>query len=367
MHRAWRWVLTIAATGGVMFLLVRELAIGARELPDGLVQANGRIEGDPLFVNAKVGGRIVELPVEEGDLLAPQSLVARLDDEAVLEQLEQALQRVRVLEARIASARTGLALAEAEVPIEIARAEAELARAAASVEMADLRRDFLAREAGRIREAGATGAVPPQELDRAESDLATAEQATIAGRAAAREADAALRLARLGQTRLQVLAAEIEVLRAERGLALAAAAEARAHVADLIIRTPTGGTVVARPASLGEVVSPGMAIVDLADLDRLFVKVFVPQPQIGKVRLGLPAMIHVDAFPGEPIGGTVGFIASRAEFTPREVQTQQERVKTVFAVKVFLDSNPDHRYAPGMPADVVIRHREEVPWQSPRW
>lgn len=85
------------------------------------------------------------------------------------------------------------------------------------------------------------------------------------------------------------------------------------------------------------------------------------------MRLGLPAMIHCDAFPDRPVRGTVGFIAARAEFTPREVQTPEERVKTVFAVKVRLDENPDHRYAPGMPADVVIRWKDDVPWQAPRW
>lgn len=367
MHRVWRWALTIAAAATVLFFLVRELALGGRELPEGLVQANGRIEADPIFVNTKVAGRIVELPVEEGDLLDTGALVARLEDAAAVERLEQARARVGVLEAQIASAQASLVRAQAEVPVEISRAGAALSRASAEVEVADLRRDLLTREVSRIRDADATGAVPPQELDRAESELASAEQAALARRAAVREAEAALRLAEVGRERLAVLAAEIEVLRAERRLAIAVVAEKSALVEDLLVRAPIGGTVVVRPASLGEVVSPGMAIVDLADLDRLFVKVYVPEAEIGKVRLGLPAQVHVDACPGEPIGGTVGFIASRAEFTPREVQTPQERVKTVFAVKVFLDSNPEHRYAPGMPADVVIRHREEVPWQLPRW
>lgn len=367
MHRAWRWILTTAAVGAIAFFLARELVLGGRGLPEGLVQANGRIEGDPLFVNAKVAGRIVELPVEEGDELAPDALVARLDDAAAQQRLEQARQRVLALEARLAAAHASLALANAQLPAEVARAEAAVSRAAANVEAADVRRDLQARELGRIREASATGAVPPQELDRAESELAAADQEALASRAAAREADADLVLARLGEDRLRVLAAEIDALRAERDLAAASVAEREADVADLAIRSPTGGTVVSRPASLGEVVAAGMAIVDLSDLDRLFVKVYVPETAIGKVRLGLPAMIHVDAFPGEPIRGTVGFIASRAEFTPREVQTAEERVKTVFAVKVFLDANPDHRYAPGMPADVVIRWKDEVPWQPPRW
>lgn len=363
----WRWVLLFVATAAVAFFLVREVMLGGRGLPEGLVQANGRIEGDPLFVNAKLGGRIVELPVEEGDLLEPNALVARLDDAAAVERLEQARQRVLALDARVAAAEASHALAEAQVPVEVARADAAVARAAANVEAADVRRELQRREVLRLAEASRTGAAPPQELDRAESELAACEQEALAARAAAREAEAALRLARLGTENLKVLAAQVAALRADRSLALAAVAEEEADLADLVIRAPTGGTVVARPASLGEVVAPGMAIVDLADLDRLFVKVYVPEAQIGQVRLGLPAMIHCDAFPDRPVRGTVGFIAARAEFTPREVQTPEERVKTVFAVKVRLDENPDHRYAPGMPADVVIRWKDDVPWQAPRW
>jgi HlyD family secretion protein len=367
MSRVWRWILLVAAAGAVTFFLARELVFGSRDMPEGLVLANGRIEGDPLYVNSKVAGRIVDLPVEEGDVLAAGALIARLDDAAARERLEQARQRVLALEARIAAAESALSLSQAQLPLEIVLAEAAVGRATAAVEASEVRRDLQARELRRMIEARASGAVPPQELDRAESELAAREQDSMAARAALRESEAALELARLGRERLAVLADEIEALRAERLLAIAAVGEKETDVADLAIRTPTGGTVVSRPASLGEVVSAGMAIVDLADLDRLFVKVYVPEAEIGKVRLGLPAQVHVDAFPGEPASGTVGFISPRAEFTPREVQTPEERVKTVFAVKVFLDANPEHRYAPGMPADVVIRWKDEVPWQPPRW
>lgn len=142
----WRWVLLFVATAAVAFFLVREVMLGGRGLPEGLVQANGRIEGDPLFVNAKLGGRIVELPVEEGDLLEPNALVARLDDAAAVERLEQARQRVLALDARVAAAEASHALAEAQVPVEVARA-------AANVEAADVRRELQRREVLRLAEA----------------------------------------------------------------------------------------------------------------------------------------------------------------------------------------------------------------------
>ncbi len=94
---------------------------------------------------------------------------------------------------------------------------------------------------------------------------------------------------------------------------------------------------------------------------------YVPAKEIGKLRLDLPAQIWVDAFPDEPFPATVRYIASRAEFTPKEVQTPDERVKLVYAVKLYLDANPDHRLVPGLPADAMIRWQEGVPWMKPRW
>jgi len=96
-------------------------------------------------------------------------------------------------------------------------------------------------------------------------------------------------------------------------------------------------------------------------------KVYVPEIEIGKVRLGLPARIYTDAFPDKPFPATLRYIASQAEFTPKEVQTADERVKLVYAVKLYLDENPDHRLTPGLPADAVIRWQENAPWAKPRW
>ena len=86
---------------------------------------------------------------------------------------------------------------------------------------------------------------------------------------------------------------------------------------------------------------------------------------IGKVRIGLPAKIYIDAFPDNPFDAVVRNIASRAEFTPKEIQTPDERVKLVYAVKLYLDENPERRLTPGLPADAVIRWQEDTPWAAP--
>jgi HlyD family secretion protein len=117
----------------------------------------------------------------------------------------------------------------------------------------------------------------------------------------------------------------------------------------------------------GEVVAAGAPLFELVDLDHLYLKVYVPEVQIGKVRLGLPARLYVDAFPDRPFEATVRYIASKAEFTPKEVQTPDERVKLIYAVKLYLSENPEHRLTPGLPADAVIRWKEDVAWMKPKW
>ena len=103
---------------------------------------------------------------------------------------------------------------------------------------------------------------------------------------------------------------------------------------------PTNGTVTTRMVDIGEVVATGAPLLEVVDLDRLYLQVYVPELQIGKVRLDLPARIHTDAFPDEPFEATVRYIASKAEFTPKEVQTPDERVKLIYAVRLYLTANP---------------------------
>jgi HlyD family secretion protein len=149
--------------------------------------------------------------------------------------------------------------------------------------------------------------------------------------------------------------------------AQAEVAERRSIWRDLSLLAPASGTVTLRLREAGEVVAAGTPVLEIVNLDRLFVKIFVPENQIGKIRLGLPARVYVDAFPDEPFPARVSTIASTAEFTPKEVQTRDERVKLVYSVKLALTQNPGHRLTPGMPADAVIRWQEKTPWQKPRW
>ena len=269
-------------------------------LPEGLIQANGRVEAGHYTVASKVAARVAEVRVQEGDTVAAGQVVVRLE--------------AREIQARVLRARRSL--------------EAARAATRSDTEPSAARR--------RLRRLAAEGSVSERDAERAELDRQVARD-------------------RLAAARAQV------------GVAEAALAEAEVLLAELEIAAPAAGVVATRVVDPGDVVAAGAPLVDLVDLDRVYLKVYIPERWIGRLRLGLPARIWVDAFPDTPFPATVRYISPRAEFTPREVQTPEERVKLVYAVKLYLDANPDHRLTPGLPADAVIRWREDAPWAAPRW
>jgi HlyD family secretion protein len=146
---------------------------------------------------------------------------------------------------------------------------------------------------------------------------------------------------------------QIAAARAQVEMARAAVETLRVQAEKYTLTAPISGLVLERPVQVGEVAMPGAPQMTLGDLDNLTLTVYVAEDQLGQVGLGQPVSVTVDAYPGRAFMGTVTFIASQAEFTPKNVQTKEERVSMVFAVKVRLP-NPDHALKPGMPADAVI-------------
>lgn len=152
----------------------------------------------------------------------------------------------------------------------------------------------------------------------------------------------------LGATSEQIAAAEAQV-----EIAGASLEALEVQLEKLTLEAPISGLVLARPVHVGEVALPGAPLMSLADLDRLTLTIYVPEDELGKVQIGQPVSVTVDAYPERTFGGKVVFVASEAEFTPKNVQTREERVNMVFAVKIELE-NPDHALKPGMPADAVL-------------
>lgn len=355
-------ILTLAGGGYVAF----ERWVQNNSLPDGLIQANGRIEGDHVTVSSKFPGRIRELLVREGAAVTADQVLIRLDDSQAAARVQQGKHASEALEAQVEAAHTQLAVLNLEVPLAIEAADAQMARAKALRDKAMAVEKEAKTDAERFRQLAEKDQASIQERDQAQMRWDVAHNEVAAALSGLTQAKKQLAQAELGWNRIKAKEEEVSALERQRDQAYAVLDEAESILKDLTITAPTSGTVTTRMVDGGEVVAAGAPLLELVDLDHLYLKVYVPEVQIGKVRLDLPARVYTDAFPEQPFEATVRYIASKAEFTPKEVQTPDERVKLIYAVKLYLKENPDHRLTPGLPADAVIRWKDDVAWAKPR-
>lgn len=360
---AWSAALVVMVIGAIGGLSRLWLSPG---LPDGLIQANGRIEGDHVTVASKFPGRVEDLLVREGDSVEAGQVLIRLDDVQARARVEQATQAFASFEAKVQAAHTELAVLNLDVPLAIEAADAQVVKAKAMVERALAVEREARSDARRFRELAEKDQASRQQRDQADLKWQVSQREITAARSALEQAVKQAAQAELGWKKVRAKEAEVAALEHQRDQADAALTEVDSIVADLTIRAPTSGTVTTRMVDRGEIVSAGAPLLELVDLDRLYLQVYVPEVQIGKLRLGLPAKLYVDAYPDQGFDAAVRYIASKAEFTPKEVQTPDERVKLIYAVKLYLQNNPDRRLTPGLPADAVIRWRDDVAWAKPR-
>ncbi len=335
-------------------------------LPDGLIQANGRIEGDHVTIASKFPGRVQELLVREGATVTQGQVLIRLDSGQTAARVQQARHAAEALEAQVQGAHTNLAILNLDVPLAIERADAQVAKAKDTVDKALSVEREARSDAQRFRDLADKDEASIQQRDQAVMRWEVAQKEIASSRSALTQAQKELAQTELGWKRIRAKESDVSALASQRDQAYAVLDEAESVLKDLTIMAPTSGTVTTRMVDTGEVVAAGAPLLELVDLDRLYLKVYVPEVQIGKLRLDLPARIFTDAFPEQPFEATVRYIASKAEFTPKEVQTPDERVKLIYAVKLYLTANPDHRLTPGLPADAIIRWRDDVAWAKPR-
>jgi HlyD family secretion protein len=358
-------VLVLAILGGFYFAYNR--LFRKAPFPEGLIQANGRMEGDHITVSSKFSGRIQTLTVQEGDAVkSGQSLIV-LDDTQVRTRVTQAEKAVATLEARVEALRMDVDVLLKEVPLSIEIAEAEVASMHAVLAKAEATEEQARKDAMRLQRVVSGGGASLQQGEQRQLALTVARNDHATSRTSLSRAQNQLAQVRLGWDRIEVRKEELKAVEAQLEQSEAALAEAQSVLSDLVIKAPADGVILTRIADIGETVAPGTPLLDMVDLDRLYLKVYVPEVSIGKVRTGLPARIYTDCFPGRVVPATVRTISSQAEFTPKEVQTPDERTKLIYAVKLYLDENPNHFLTPGMPGDAVIRWKEEVEWAVPRW
>ena len=326
----------------VLLALVTAAIVYLRHDPevegDKTLRISGNIELTEVQASFKVPGRVLARPVEEGALVRRGEIVARLEDAELAAALRLAQAEADAAAANLAELEAGARSEEiAQGEALLARAEAEAARAAA---------DFDRSQALYRKEV-----IPKRDLETAR---ATHDQA----RAAARERREALQLLRKGARRERIAAA-----RAGLDAALARVATARERLGYATLVAPISGVVLSKSVEPGEQVAVGTPVVTLGDLEQCWLKGYIPETDLGRVKLGQRARVTTDGHPGRVFEGRVSFISSQAEFTPKSVQTEKERVKLVYRIKIEL-ANPGMELKPGMPADAVIELSAPAPASS---
>jgi HlyD family secretion protein len=287
------------------------------------------VEAVQVRVSTQISGTVRELLAEEGDRVQKGTPLAVLEREDLDAQLAAA-------ESAALSARARLADLEAGSRVqEIRQAQAALEQALAQYEKARL-------DSGRYRKLLAEDAAAESMVE----DVSTRFEVS---RAQVRQAQERIALLKAGARPNQILAAKAEAGRAEK--ALDALRVTWSHTR---IESPVDGVVQVKNAEPGEVVPPNFPVYTVLNPLDVWVRVYIPESQIPNIRTGAQADVVLDAFPDSRISGTVTYISPEAEFTPRNVQTKEERVNLVFEVKVTID-NPGEGIRPGLPADVFIK------------
>ncbi|MFB3881260.1 MAG: efflux RND transporter periplasmic adaptor subunit [Armatimonadota bacterium] len=392
-HRKARYVAVLAA----VILIAAIVVWRTRERggpPSDQLYGNGIIETIEVDVSAKVAGKLTSLRVDEGDSVRTGDLIAELDSGELVAQVQRA-------EAALSSAQANLAeLLAGTRPEDLRRAQAqyqaalqvqrqaqaqydlvragpraeEIAQLRAGVEQAEFALADAERELVRLQGLEDRGAVARQQVDlqrtrrdTSAAQLEAARQRLRAAEVGSRPQEIAAARAALAQARdqagvakaaldLAVAGPRPQTIAAARGAVAqteAALSAARTQLGYSIVRAPVDGAIIVRPAELGELVTPGMPIVRISVTTRPWLRVYVPETDLGRVKLGQRADVTTDTYPGKSYPGRVVEIAEQAEFTPKNVQTREERVKLVFGVKIEVE-NQNHELKPGMPADAVI-------------
>lgn len=400
----------IAALVGLLCSACQETQVS------GIIEASGTIEAQEVMIASEFGGTVKEALAIEGQEVEAGQILIRLDTDLLESQIGEAEAAVTAARANLARVEAGsrpneIAIAEAALEQAVAAREgaertwqdtvalrsnpqelnAKIDEARTQVELAERQVEQAQAQAATVRiqrdayagvgddESKTRYATLDQQARAAEAAVIIAEE-KLAGaranvenlfemrdnpiglnaevnraRAKYEEARAAVDLA---QAKLNAMLArpteeEVAVARAQVSQAESALGMLQVQLEKMTLRSPLGGLVTNRAIHEGETASAGATLMTVAHLDKVELTVYIPENRYGLIQLGQPVSVEVDSYPGEAYPGKVVYISSEAEFTPRNVQTKEERVNTVFAVKVLLP-NPSHDLKPGMPADATI-------------
>jgi len=343
----WVWVVIALVLAAVVGVWIWQ-HVSPETLPPGFASGNGRIEAVEVDVATQASGRVDSIKVDEGDFVHAGEVLARMDTRTLDAQLQEA-------EAQLARAKTGVETARHQV----VQRQSERASAEAVIAQRQAEQDAAAKRLARTRSLLKKGVASAQELDDDRAQFLAAQAAVSSAQAQAAAAEAAIATARS-----QVISAESAVHAAQ-----ATIDRIQSQIDDSTLKAPCDGRVQYRVAQPGEVLGAGGRVLNLVNLSDVYMTVFLPTAQAGRLAIGSEARIVLDAAPQYVLPAKVSYVASVAQFTPKTVETSEERSKLMFRVKVRLAPSLLKKYLEhvktGLPGVAYVRLDEQKPW--PAW
>jgi HlyD family secretion protein len=352
---------------------------------------SGNIELTQVNISFKVPGKLVDLPLEEGMTIQKEQILARLDAIQIQRQREREQAGLVSAESMEPQLMMAIRLQKAQLAAEqeIRRAELEQAEARLQELLTGSRKQEVQQAQAALEEARSQHRQATQDWERAQvlhknDDISTSQrdmylarfQSTQAfvrqaeerlalvqegarreqidqARAQVERCKAAIKLTEAGQLEIQRKELELETRKAETSRARSMLAVIDSQLSDMTIHSPTNGVVLVKSAEVGEVIAAGTSVATVADLEKPWVRAYLSERNLGRVKIGDPVKVTTDSFPRKVYQGRISFISSQAEFTPKQIQTQEERVKLVYRIKIEVD-NPQQELKLNMPADAEI-------------
>jgi len=352
---------------------------------------SGNIELTQVNVAFKISGKLIELPIEEGAAVRKGMVLARLDPLQLQRQRERDHASQLAAESQLVQLKTSIQQQTASLAAETELRQAELKQAEARLQelLSGSREQEIRQARAVVEEARVQNNQARKDWERAQvlyknDDISTSQydqsrtrfESASAGlnqaeeglalvlegprkeeiessRAAVERARASLKLTEATRLELRRKEQEVEARRAEVSRARAQVSVVDAQLADAVVVSPIDGIALVKSAEMGEVVAAGTTLATIGDLDHPWLRAYLNEQDLGRVKLGAKVKVTTDSYPGKTYWGRVSFISSEAEFTPKQIQTPEERVKLVYRIKVEVD-NPNHELKSNMPADAEI-------------
>jgi len=358
---------------------------------DNTIRLSGNIELTEINIAFKTSGKLTDLMADEGDPVHRGMILARIDQEQLQRQREKEQASLSAAASQWTQANTAAQFTNATTESDIALRQAELKHAQAQLDelLAGSRPQEVQHAAATLADARGQQAQATRDWERAQvlyknDDISTAQRDQYFARyestsALVRQAEEKYALVKEGPRQEQIAAAQAQVARANAALRLSSANwielkrreqdistkqaevdKAKAQLAvidsqlqDTVAAAPIDGMVLSKSADLGEVLAAGTKVLTIGDLDRPWVRGYIGEADLGRVKVGSEVRIKTDSFPGKVYIGRITFIADKAEFTPKEIQTSEERAKLVYRIKIEVD-NKAHELKLNMPVDAEI-------------